>query len=458
MALRRDIGKWALTGLMVNATIGSGIFGVPGELLKLLGPASPFAFCLAGLGMSLIVACYVEVSSQFTEAGGSYLYVRTAFGRWAGLQIAWFSALAPIAACAAQANLFAAYLAEFNEAAATGAGRVLVMCVLIGVPTGVNLVGANAGKALSSVLVIAKLLPLCLLIGMGLLHGDHPGAVRPDALKPDTHSALSAWLTAILLTTFSYGGFEDSLSAAGEFKRPRQTVVFGLVASLVICSVVYFLTQLTVVHALGDMETTRPLAAVGAVLLGPLGASFITVTALISTAGAISSNIMATPRIVFALADRNDFPATFARVNAAGSAPVAAVLAVGVLVLLLAVTGTFKWALAITAGSQMIVLGSACAALVRLRSLHPAAAAVRLPAGRTIAVLGVLFSVLLVAQLQPNEIELMSVVVSIGLVHGLLLRALGSPPTRPLSRLSGSPAIPPASGPASGSSRGSFPR
>ncbi len=427
MALTRAIGKWALTGLMVNATIGSGIFGVPGELLKLLGPASPLAFCLAALGMAVIVACFVEVSSQFTEAGGPYLYVRTAFGRTAGLQIAWFSALAPIAAAAAQANLFADYLGEFNATLAAGPGRAWVMCALIAVPTLTNVVGANAGKTLSSVLVVAKLLPLVLLIGIGLVHGGPTSSVSTGILRPEAHAAAGAWLTAILLATFSFGGFEDGLSAAGEFKRPRQTVVFGLVASFIVCSVVYLLIQLTAVRTLGGIDTSRPLAAMGSVLLGPIGATFISVAALMSTAGAIASNVLATPRIVFALADRKDFPATLARVSTTGGAPVPAIVAVSSLILILAVSGTFKWALAVTAGSMMIVLGSVCAALIRLRSLRPADAAIRLPAGRTTGVIGILFSVSLIAQLQPAQIELMSVIIAIGLAHALLLRLLESP-------------------------------
>ena len=58
----------------------------------------------AGLGMLVIMACVVEVGSQFSEQGGAYLYVRTAFGRFAGVEIGWFSWLAPLAAAAANAR------------------------------------------------------------------------------------------------------------------------------------------------------------------------------------------------------------------------------------------------------------------------------------------------------------------------------------------------------------------
>lgn len=75
-----------MTALVINCIIGGGIFGLPGELTRLLGRASPFAMILAALGMAVILSCFAEVASQFSEPGGAYLYVRTAFGRFAGMQ------------------------------------------------------------------------------------------------------------------------------------------------------------------------------------------------------------------------------------------------------------------------------------------------------------------------------------------------------------------------------------
>jgi amino acid transporter len=97
MTFVRLIGRWAMTALVINCIIGGGIFGLPGELTRLLGRASPFAMILAALGMAVILACFAEVASQFSEPGGAYLYVRTAFGRFAGMQISWFDSLNMIA-------------------------------------------------------------------------------------------------------------------------------------------------------------------------------------------------------------------------------------------------------------------------------------------------------------------------------------------------------------------------
>jgi amino acid transporter len=87
MLFVRSIGRWTLTALMINCIIGSGIFGVPEPLMASVGRASPIAMIVAGLCMCIIVACFAEVGSQFSEPGGVYLYARTAFGRFAGLQL-----------------------------------------------------------------------------------------------------------------------------------------------------------------------------------------------------------------------------------------------------------------------------------------------------------------------------------------------------------------------------------
>jgi nitronate monooxygenase len=81
---------------------------------RLLRRGSPFAMILVALGMAVIVSCFAEVASQFSEPGGAYLYVRTAFGRFAGMQISWFDLLNMIATIAALSNLFVDYLATFS--------------------------------------------------------------------------------------------------------------------------------------------------------------------------------------------------------------------------------------------------------------------------------------------------------------------------------------------------------
>src|SRR2546430_17637378 len=82
--LVRAIGRWSMVALAVNSILGSGIFGLPSVIARLVGSASPAAVLIAGAGMAVIIACYAEAPSQVTQTGGPHLYLRPTFGRVAG--------------------------------------------------------------------------------------------------------------------------------------------------------------------------------------------------------------------------------------------------------------------------------------------------------------------------------------------------------------------------------------
>src|ERR1700686_3913302 len=111
--------------------VGSGIFVLPAQVAKILGPASLSAYLAAGLATALIVLCFAEVGALFDRSGGPYLYARTAFGDFVGFEVGWMMLLARLTSMAAISNAFASYLGFFWPAAATGAGRVLVISAAI---------------------------------------------------------------------------------------------------------------------------------------------------------------------------------------------------------------------------------------------------------------------------------------------------------------------------------------
>ena len=84
----REIGRWSLAALAVNSVIGSGVFALPGIVAGLLGRYSTVAVLIAAVAIGIIMACFAEVSSQFCEPGGPYLYARVGFGRLMGILVA----------------------------------------------------------------------------------------------------------------------------------------------------------------------------------------------------------------------------------------------------------------------------------------------------------------------------------------------------------------------------------
>lgn len=111
----RVIGRWTMSSLVVNSIIGSAIFGVPSEAIRLVGRRSPTAMVMAAVLMAIIILPIAEVASRFCRADGLYLYARTTFGRFVGLQLGWFWLLAIAGGGAAGINLFLSYAVTFIQ-------------------------------------------------------------------------------------------------------------------------------------------------------------------------------------------------------------------------------------------------------------------------------------------------------------------------------------------------------
>jgi basic amino acid/polyamine antiporter, APA family len=432
----RSLGRWAMTGLVINCIIGSGIFGIPGELNRLLGRASPMAMILAAVVVAAIMAAIAEVASQFHEPGGAYLYAKTVFGRFVGLQVGWFSLLSIIASAAANANLFVVYLAGVFPAAGHGFPRALFLTGLIGIPAAVNYFGARSGAGLSSLLVVAKILPLLLVIVLGIARSGHP--FQPIAFSEIVAPGWRSWLTALLLLVFAYGGFEYAVIPGGEVKDPKRTIPFALAGSLLVATGIYTMIQFVTVATIGTSTSTRPVADTALALMGPAGAIFIAIAVMVSTGGCVSSVMLHAPRLAYSLAAHGEFPGFLRRLHPRFRTPTVAIAFYAGLVWLLAVTGGFYIALILATASAMVMYASVCAALIQLRRTRPEADAMRIPFGSAIGVLGIVISIALMTQVRPIEAWLMMVTAVIAAANWWLVKP---PLTRSEVALAG-PSIP----------------
>jgi amino acid transporter len=418
MPLLRSIGRWTMTALVINTIIGSGVFGLPAELTRLLGRASPFAIILGALGVAVIMACMAEVASQFSEPGGPYHYVRTTFGPFLGIQIGWFHLLSIIGAIAAVAHLFMDYLVTFLLLSTLE--RDLLLAILIAIPAVINYFGVRAGANLSNIMTVAKLSPLALLIlfGAGRLVRQPQMIHASELVSP----GLSNWVRALVFLLFLYGGWEDSLIVAGEVKEPRRTIPFGLLVGLLICTGFYILLQFITLASIGTNVTERPLASVASVLIGRSGAALVAIAAMVSTYGWVSASLLNAPRLVYSFAAQGDFPGVFAKVHPRYQTPTAAIILFALTGWLLAVSGTFLWIVALSAASMIIYYAATCACLGRLRKMHPRADAFRVPFGRALSIVAIGIALLLMTGLHTSEALLMCVTSLIATVNWLLVR------------------------------------
>jgi len=419
--LAREIGRWSLAALVINCIIGSGVFGLPSVLANLVGRASILAVILAALAVGVIMACFAEVASRFAQTGGPYLYAQAAFGRFMGIQVAWLVWFVRLTACAANANLFVIYLAEFWPDATRPAMTLVILTLLLGILAAINYRGVKAGARVSTSFTIAKLASLGLVCVAG---GIYLIAAHKVVPPPTVTPTGGGWAHAIVLLIFAYGGFEAALISAGEAKDPRRDIPFGLFAALLTCAVVYGLIQWVVVGLLPDPgHSQRPLAEVTGIVLGKSGASITALGALFSIYGYLSGNILATPRITFALAERGDFPSAFALVHRKFRTPYLSILVFALLVWLFALFGSFAGNATLSAGSRLFYYGVVCAALPVLRKKHREPALIRIPAGTAVGILGTLICAALLTQIEYNKSFILLIAVTVAFANWWMVRS-----------------------------------
>ncbi len=422
-SLVRAIGRWSLAALAVNSVIGSGIFGLPATVAALLGKRSVLAVLIAGAAVGVIMACFAEVASQFSEAGGPYLYARAAFGRLTGILVGWMLYLAQTAAPAANANLFVIYLAEFWPGAKDPWPRFAILTLLVGVLALINVRGARQGTAVSNVFTVAKILPLLMVISAGAAFT----IVRPAIFHPAAGAAAtppaSAWMQAMVLLIFAYGGFESALAPMGEAKHPGRDAAFALLVALIACTVIYALVQWVVVRVLGPGATTdRPLAEVARITMGNRGAALVAIGALVSVYGYLGAKLLGMPRVTFALAKGGDLPQVFAAVGPRFHTPWFSILFYAAAVWGLAMVGSFAWNVTLSVVARLFYYAVVCAALIALRRKPPQAAGWRLPAGPVLAVLGIGIAALLATQVDLSKSLILAATVGTALLNWLWAR------------------------------------
>lgn len=418
--LVRAIGRWALAALIVNCIVGSGVFGLPSLLAGLLGRASLAAVLLAAAAMGIIMACIAEVASRFDDSGGPYLYAREAFGRFMGIQVGWLVWFVRVTASAANANLFVTYLGEFWPRSTEPIARILILTLLIGILAAINFRGVRAGTHVSTVFTVAKLGSLALVVIAGAIYLV---ATHRVALPAATAPVQNGWARAMVLLVFTYGGFETALISAGEAKDPRRDMPFAMFVALATCAMIYTLIQWVVLGVLPDpAHTQRPLADTARIVIGHGGALLVALGALCSIYGYLSGNMLGTPRVTYALAERGDFPSFFGAVHRRFRTPYVSILVFALLVWALALYGSFAGNATLSAGSRLFYYGVLCAALPILRRKQGTQALLQVPGGVVLSVLGVLICAALLTQIEYNKSLILLAAVAVAFVNWLAVR------------------------------------
>jgi len=345
--LKRVIGFWGGFALIVGITIGSGVFRKPYTLAVDVGdPASILglwiAFGLVSLCGALALA---ELSTMLPHTGGVYVYLRAAYGDSAAFVFGWLYLLVATPAAIGALAMFLAELlvgllgtdpgrAPAGLLAAIAGATILVLTI-------VNLLGAHLGSAVQTVLTLVKVAALAALVAASFSLGG--GSFAHLAPAPGGPRNLGSGVASVI---WAYDGWVAVSMIAGEVvaaeRLMRRIIVAGMLTIVLLyvaANVGYFYAL--PVEAMAQQTAGVPQWIVGE-LLGPAGSTLIAAAILCSVFGALNGNILAKPRVAYALA-RDGLTFSFlGRAHPRWSTPHAAILIQsGVALLLVALLRDF---------------------------------------------------------------------------------------------------------------------
>jgi len=387
-------------------------------VFRRIGAYSLFAFAVCALVVTLIILCFAEVGSRFTETGGPYLYAREAFGPVVGFEVGWLIWVARLTAFAANSNLLVDYLGFFWPGATGGLARAVVICLVVAGFTAINLTGVRNAARVANVFTVAKLIPLLLFIGVGVFF------LEPTSYSLAVRPPFREFSVSVLLLIYAFSGFEMAAIPGGEVRDPRKDLPRALLTAIGVVAVVYFLIQLVAIGTLpGLAGSSRPLADAGARFLGRAGGAVISAGALVSIAGNLFVILLVAARLPFAMAERHELPRFLAATHHRFRTPHMSVLLTSAVALVLALTGSFVSAAAISVIARLLSYTMTAAALPVLRRKRGAPPAVfRVPGGVAVSLVTLLLGAWLLSNVTLRQARDAAIAASIGLLLYLLPR------------------------------------
>lgn len=342
--LRRDLGLPQAMLTVVGIVIGSGIFALPAVVFAQSGSAGVglAAWVLGGLITLTAGLSVSELTAAMPAAGGSYLFLREAYGDWMGFLQGWSFLLTYSSALnASLAMLFTTYLSTLLPLSA--AAQVATGVGLIAGLSAVNVVGVRFGGWIQTVATVGKLVPIALLIIGGLASADSANFF-PLLPQSGVGGALAA---SVLPVLWAYDGWMNVGMLAEEIRNPQRNLPLAFIGGLSLTVLVYALFNAAIVGVTPVEQiiaSDKPVIPIASRLFGVHGAQLITVGMLVSMLGTLNALVMTSPRLYLAMARDGLFPAArqVAALHPHYKTPVLAIVISGVWSAVLLVTGRFE--------------------------------------------------------------------------------------------------------------------
>lgn len=341
--LKREMGLWAATAMVVGNMIGSGVFLLPASLAGVAivyGSGALLAWVITGTGAMLLAAVFATLGRTYPKTGGPYVYARRAFGDFVGFQTAWGYWIAAWVGNAAIATAFVGYLTVLWPSLGDSAlGMALVAVGAVWLLTFINILGVREGAWVQLTTTVLKFVPLALIAVIGLFY------VKADHFTPFLPSGAGGGRTAITFlqgvtvaigfTLWAFIGLESATVPAEEVKDPERTIPRATILGTGVTTLIYIAATVAVVGIVplaALQDSNAPFAVAAQTIFGGSWGKVIGLVGAVSAFGALNGWILLTARVSLAAADDGLFPRTFGIVHGRRRTPVYGLVAAAALV------------------------------------------------------------------------------------------------------------------------------
>lgn len=343
--LRRALGLWSGTALLVGTVIGGGIFRTPASIAAVL--QEPGVILGIWLFFGIVSLCgalaLAELATMMPETGGTYVYLRAAYGDAAAFVFGWLYLLAAIPSGMATLAVFFAELSL--ELAGTGPGAaawgipLIATAAIVGLSL-TNIAGVRAGSAVTEALAIVKV--GALLVFIAAAFGSGMGDFSRWTVAPATAAGVPVdFAAAVKSVLFTFNGWVYVSLVAGELKEPRRDLGriiltgTGIVIALYLAANLAYLYLIPLPQMAGQVVAREGMRLIA----GPVGAMVMMACILSSVLGSLNGVILTKARVSYALARDGLSFGFLGRVHATRATPYISILIQG------AVAVVLVWAL-----------------------------------------------------------------------------------------------------------------
>ncbi len=413
--LKRTISLTGLSANIINSVVGAGIFVIPAVVAAGLGSASILAYLICGVLVILIMLCFAEVGSIITNSGGTYAYIETTFGKYAGFITANLYLIAAVTADAAIANALANIIGTFFPVFRGEFIQISFFLIIFAGLAFVNIRGAEQGVRFVTIFSIMKTIPLLFIIFIGFKDIDITN------LYFESIPSLKKLGEVSLVLFFAFQGAEIGLSISGEVMQPQKTIPRAIFLSVLFILILYILIQTVSQGILGNELANykdNPLGEVAKRIFGPVGLTLISIGAAVSMFGSVSGGVLSNPRVIFSASKDGVIPVDLlSSIHKKFATPHVAILVYATSAFLFASFGGFKQLAVISSAAILIIYLGVALAVIKLRRKGieaKKAGSFRIPGGYTVPVLSVIIILFFLSSLTAGEIK--TTLISIGLL------------------------------------------